>query len=128
MQKMHIGGQNLALVFTISAMDEMEKITGSPVDLNDIKDTVIKICKDRQKLIELLAILANEGAAIEDDAKAVDVVWLKKHMRPGHLPKAQIAVLAAVVDGMRIEAAEGEETGEVDLILEELEKKTATTA
>lgn len=127
MQKLHIGGRDLALAFTISAMDEMEKVTGTPVDLDNIKETVVESCKDRRKLLDLVAILAHEGAALDETAADADAAWLAKHMRPGHLPRVQIAVLGAVAGGMRMESAEGDEDEEVDVVLEELKKKAEPT-
>lgn len=127
MQKLKIGGRELALAFTISAMDEMEKVTGAPVDLDNIKETVVESCKDRRKLMALVAILAHEGAILEGESSDIDAAWLAQHMRPGHLPKVQIAVLGAVADGMRMESAEGDEDEEVDVVLEELKKKAEPT-
>lgn len=127
MQKLHIGGRDLALAFTISAMDAMETITGAPVDLDNIKETVVESCKDRRKLLELVAIMSREGAALDETAAEADAAWLAKHMRPGNLPRVQIAVLGAVADGMRMESAEGEDDEEVDVVLEELKKKAEPT-
>ena len=127
MQKLKIGGRELALAFTISAMDEMEKVTGAPVDLDNIKETVVESCKDRRKLMTLVAILAHEGAALQGETCDIDAAWLAQHMRPGHLPKVQIAVLGAVADGMRMESAEGDEDDEVDVVLAELKKKAEPT-
>ena len=124
MQKLHIGGRDLALAFTISAMDAMELVTGMPVDLENIKETVVESCKDRRKLLDLVAILAHEGAALDETAAEADAAWLARHMRPGNLPRVQIAVLNAVADGMRMESAADEESdGPKDEILEELKKK-----
>lgn len=127
MQKIKIGGRDLALAFTISAMDAMELVTGTPVDLENIKETVVESCKDRRKLLDLVAILAHEGAALDETAAEADAAWLAKHLRPGHLPRVQIAVLNAVADGMRMESAEGEDDEEVDVVLEELKKKAEPT-
>ena len=127
MQKLHIGGRELALAFTISAMDAMETITGAPVDLDNIKETVVDSCKDRRKLLELVAIMSREGAALDETAAEADAAWLAKHLRPGNLPRVQIAVLGAVADGMRMDSAEGEDDEEVDVVLEELKKKAEPT-
>lgn len=127
MQKIKIGGRDLALAFTISAMDAMELVTGTPVDLENIKETVVESCKDRRKLLDLVAILAHEGAALDETAAEADAAWLAKHMRPGNLPRVQIAVLGAVADGMRMESADGEDDEEVDVVLEELKKKAEPT-
>lgn len=121
------GGRELALAFTISAMDAMEDMTGRPVDLENVKETIVDACKDRRTLVKMIEILAREGAAVQGNALDIDAAWIKKHMRPGDLPRAQIAVLEAVSDGMRMESAEGDENEEVDVVLEQIKKKQEPT-
>ena len=117
------GGRELALAFTLGAMDEIERRTGDKIDLQNVKDTVVESVKDRKKLVTVLAVLAAEGEAIEGRVYDGGEAWLNRHMRPGLLPKAQIAVLEAVTEGMSMESAEGDENEEIDLVLEELKKK-----
>ena len=117
------GGRELALAFTLGAMDEIERRTGDKIDLQNVKDTVVESVKDRKKLVTVLAVLAAEGEAIEGRLYDGGEAWLNRHMRPGLLPKAQIAVLEAVTEGMSMESAEGDENEEIDLVLEELKKK-----
>lgn len=117
------GGRELALAFTLGAMDEIEHRTGVKIDLQNVKDTVVESVKDRKKLVTVLAVLAAEGEAIEGRLYDGGEAWLNRHMRPGLLPKAQIAVLEAVTEGMSMESAEGDENEEIDLVLEELKKK-----
>lgn len=128
MTKIKVGGRELALAFTIGAMDAMERTSGKPVDLENVKESIVEMLKDRRSLISLLVILAREGEELEGRTLDVDEEWFKKHMRPGALPKVQVAVLDAVADGMRMEAAEGEEDEEVDVVLEEIKKKQEQTA
>lgn len=128
MQKLKMGGRELALLFTIRAMDKLEKITGEQVDLENIKETVVEKCKNRRTLLSMIAIMAEEGAAALGEKSDCDAEWLAAHMRPGMLPKAQIAVLNAVADGMKMESAEGEEDEEIDAVLEEIKKKAGETA
>lgn len=117
------GGRELALAFTLGAMDEIERRTGDKIDLQNVKDTVVESVKDRKKLVTVLAVLAAEGEASEGRLYDGGEAWLNRHMRPGLLPKAQIAVLEAVTEGMSMESAEGDENEEIDLVLEELKKK-----
>ena len=117
------GGRELALAFTLSAMDEIERKTGEKIDLQNVKETVVEGLRDRRKLIMMLEIMAREGEAIEGRTFDGGEAWLTQHVRPGMLPKAQIAILEAVTEGMSMESTEGEENEEVDLVLEELKKK-----
>ena len=127
MTKFKMGGRELALAFTIGAMDALEEKLGEPVELESIKETVVAQLKDRRKLVTILAILSTEGAALNGE-EAVDETWLKQHVRPGMLPSAQMAGLEAVADGLRMESVEGDGNEEVDAVLEELKKKPAQGA
>lgn len=127
MTRFKMGGRELALAFTIGAMDRLEERLGEPIELESIKETIVAQLKDRHKLVTILAILSAEGAAL-DGGEAVDEAWLKQHVRPGMLPRAQMAVLEAVADGLRMESGEGDEDEEVDAVLEELKKKPAQGA
>lgn len=123
MTRFKMGGRELALAFTIGAMDRLEEKLGEPVELESIKETVVAQLKDRRKLVTILAILSAEGAAL-DGGEAVNEAWIKQHVRPGMLPRAQMAVLEAVADGLRMETAEStDESEKKDLIWEELKKK-----
>lgn len=122
-----MGGRELALAFTIGAMDALEEKLGEPVELENIKETVVAQLKDRRKLVKILAILSAEGAALTDGEPASEA-WIKQHLRPGMLPRAQMAVLEAVADGLRMELGEGDEGEEVDAVLEEIKKKPAQGA
>ena len=123
MIKFSVGGRELALAFTLGAMDEIERRTGEKIDLQNVKDTVVESVKDRKKLVTVLAVLAAEGEAIEGRQYDGGEAWLSRNVRPGMLPKAQIAILEAVTEGMSMESGEGEGNEEVDLVLEELKKK-----
>lgn len=127
MTRFKMGGRELALAFTIGAMDRLEEKLGEQVELESIKETIVAQLKDRHKLVTILAILSAEGAAL-DGGEAVDETWLKQHVRPGMLPRAQMAALEAVADGLRMESGEGDEDEEVDAVLEELKKKPAQGA
>lgn len=123
MTRFKMGGRELALAFTIGAMDRLEEKLGEPVELESIKETVVAQLKDRRKLVTILAILSAEGAAL-DGGEAVDEAWIKQHVRPGMLPRAQMAVLEAMADGLRMETDEStDESEKKDLIWEELKKK-----
>lgn len=123
MTNFKIGGRDLHLTFTCAAMDAMEKRFGESVELNNIEQAVIQQTKDRKCLIAMLAIMANAGAEERGEPQDITEEWLAKHTRPGNLPSAQIAVIEAVADGMRMENGEGDEDAERDLVLEELKKK-----
>lgn len=125
MIRLNVGGRELALAFTLGAMDKIEERIGQAVDINNVRATVVEQTTDRKKLVEILAILAEEGEAIEGRDDGVDKAWVLRHLRPGMLPRAQIAILGAVAEGMSMESAEGEDDQEIDAVLEEIRKKAA---
>lgn len=125
MIKFSVGGRELALAFTLGAMDKIEERLGQPVDINNVKESVVEQTTDRKKLVEMLTILAEEGEAIMGSDDGVDKSWIMSHLRPGMLPRAQIAILGAVAEGMSMESADGDEDKEIDVVLEEIKKKAA---
>lgn len=125
MIKFSVGGRELALAFTLGAMDKIEERLGQPVDINNVKESVVEQTTDRKKLVEMLTILAEEGEAIIGRDDGVDKSWIMSHLRPGMLPRAQIAILGAVAEGMSMESADGDEDKEIDVVLEEIKKKAA---
>lgn len=122
MMRFKVGGRELALAFTLGAMDKIEQRLGVSVELGNVKETVVEQTQDRKKLVALLAILIDEGEAAEG-REGVGETWIAAHLKPGQLPKAQIAILGAVAEGMSMESADGDGNEEIDLVLEELKKK-----
>lgn len=128
MEQFKVGGRELALVFTLAVMDDLEKAMGHPINLEDIKETVLEATKDRHKLITMLAIMAREGAALDNQTSDIDEAWLARRMKPSDILRARLAVIEAVTEGMSMETAEGDSDEERDLVLEEIKKKRATDA
>lgn len=126
MIRIKVGGRELALAFTLGAMDEIERRTETKIDLRDVKQTIIDATGDRHKLVSILTAMAAEGAALENREPDVDEAWLTHHMRPGLLPKMQVAMFEAVAEGMSMETADEDGDEEIDLVLEELKKKQGT--
>ena len=123
MKRFKVGGRELALVFTLAAMDKMEEAFGQQINLEDIQKTVVDATNDRKKLVQVIFIMAEEGAALNGEPFDLDAAWFSRHMRPGDMVRARLAVLDAVTDGMSMEAADDSDSGEIDLVLEELKKK-----
>jgi len=119
------GGRELALCFNLSAMDALEQELGQPIELADVKERIVEQTKERKKLLTILRVLAEEGAAVAG-SEPPEEAWLKRHVRPGDLPRAQVAIFEAVAAGMSMETADGDEDEEVDVVLEELKKKAGT--
>ena len=122
MTTVKLGGRELALAFTMETLDAMELLMGRPIDLQDIKETVVDGTQDRRQLVKILLALAREGAALKEEDTDIDQTWISRHMRPGDIPRMRIAVMDAVTEGMRMETAEGDNDEEIDAVLEEIKK------
>lgn len=118
-RKIKVAGRTFELLFNYAALAELyEAIEG--FDLGEILTYV----KAPKFLPVLIAILARAGEAAAGRTLDVDAAWFASHMRPSPVSvmKIQVAVNETLADGMLMETEE-EETGEVDVTLEELKKK-----
>ena len=120
MRSATVGGRKLALSFTLDAMDQIERRLGMKFGSETLTESV----KDWKKTIAILCILARAGAEERgEDPEEITEAWISKRARPGQLMELQIAVLAAIQDGMKMETEEAEEGAEEDVVLQELAKK-----
>lgn len=123
--KIRVGGRELALLFTVDAMDELEEILGVGIDLTNIHDTVIKRIQDRHDLVHVLYVLARQGEYAQGREPDFDETWLKRNIRPSRQIAIHVAVINAITAGLTMETGEGGEDEEVDVVLEEIKKKPA---
>ena len=107
-----IAGKTYPLAFNLAEMDALEQYRGKPLDVQGITEEL----RHPRPLAETLHILMGENAP--------DTAWLMHHIRPARMWEIQIAVLQAITEGMSMETAEeDEQSGPVDVTLEELKKK-----
>lgn len=118
-RKIRVAGRTFELLFNYAALAELSDAIES-FDLGDILTYV----KTPKFFPVLIAILARAGEAAAGRTLDVDAAWFAAHMRPSPVSvmKIQVAVNEALADGMLMETDE-EDSGEVDVILEELKKK-----
>jgi len=123
MTTLNVGGRELALAFTLDALDAIEQRFGKPMDTRELSGTLT----DRRALVGVLLILARQGAYLRDETPAQDMdeTWLARRITPGMLPAVQNAVLTAILAGMRMESEQEHEDDE-DVVLAELKKKART--
>ena len=118
-RKIRISGRTFELLFNYAALSDLcDAIEG--FDLGE----VLTYVKTPKFLPVLIAVLARAGEAAAGRTLDVDAAWFAAHMRPSPVSvmKIQVAVNEALADGMLMETEE-EDTGEVDVTLEELKKK-----
>ena len=86
----------------------------------------LKILNEPQKMKKfgtLIRILGNAG--LEEQGQEPDLTdkWVLRHMKPAMLGAYVIALLAVINDAMLMEAGKKEESGPVDEVLEEQNRK-----
>lgn len=114
-----IGGRSFSLAFTLDAMCEMEDAIPD-FNVSKISDFV----RSPRGLKTMVRIMAGQGELLEGRILDVDDAWFGTHITPApaQIAQIQIAVLQALSAGMAMETNDGE-SGEKDLVLEELKKK-----
>lgn len=120
-----IAGRVFPLAFPLRAMLEMQNsIEG--FNFNDID----KMVSNPNMLLPMLFILAENGALLNGEKLDVDQDWFSLHT-PANVRKLislQLAVIETITDGMMMETEEDEDRErEVDLVLQEIQKKSQTT-
>ena len=120
-----IAGRIFTLAFTLRAMLMMQRdIEG--FDFNDLD----KLAAKPDSMLDMLYILADNGAKLEDRDLDVDKDWFALHI-PASLRKLisiRISILETLADGMNMETEEDDEHSlEVDVVLQEIQKKREKT-
>ena len=118
-----VAGREFHLAFTLRAMLEMQKrIEGFNFENID------KIVSTPQGMVDALFVLAENGAKLNGETLNVDEEWFALHI-PATLRKfvsIQIAIMETLTDGMMMESEEDDERSrEVDVVLQEIQKKRA---
>lgn len=117
------GGRELALLFNVEAMDEIETLLGAAIDLTNLQEQIIDRIRDRHALVKVVYALAREGELAAGREADFDEAWLKRNLKPGQQLRLYASAIEAITEGLRMETNEGSEDEEVDVVLAELKKK-----
>ena len=120
-----ICGRSFDLAFPLAAVLKMENsIEG--FNFNEIDKLVSK----PGSMLKILYILAQCGEALAGREMDVDEEWFGMHI-PANMRKMislQVTIMETLSDGMSMETEEDEENSrEVDVILQEIQKKSEKT-
>lgn len=126
-KRIKVGGRELALVFTVAAMDEIEELLGAQVNLSNLQESIVARLSDRHDLVKIVYAMARQGEYAMDCKPDFDLDWLKRHMRPGQQMQLHAAVVEAMAEGLTMETG-GDDGDEVDVVLEEIKKKRRASA
>lgn len=119
-----IGGREFALAFTLSSMLAMQNCIEG-FNFNDID----KIVSTPKGMLDTLYILADTGERLSGRELDVDREWFALHT-PANMRKIvsiQIIIIKTLTDGMSMEA-EDDDDKEVDVVLQEIQKKSEKTS
>lgn len=122
--KIKIGKMRIEPVFTVAAWEEIEERFGTlEASIDALKDKETW----RQHTAEMTAILCNHGLRKLGKRPALtpeNVMDMMLPMRARQIVDARNLCLAAIAEGSRTDAENEEDEEPVDVVLEELEKKT----
>ena len=127
MEKKHtlkVGGKEFHLVFSLGTMERMEEMI-EDFDLSKIDE----ILRKTKGLLDILFLLAEQGAIIEGRKLEEDRAWFGAHAPASQkwIISAHEAIVSTLVDGMTMETDDADPDEEVDVVLEELKKKDEKT-
>ena len=121
-KRLKVGKRELALLFTMDAIEQLEKRLERPIGLSEIKEALIDKLDDRKTLIAVVNELARQGEYEMGFTPDFDESWLMRHLKPGQTTRLQVAVIGAIAEGLNAETTSGDDE-EVDVVLEEIKKK-----
>lgn len=118
--KMKAAGRELHFAFDLQAWYDVEKAFGSMTEMNRRFDE-----QDRpmEAGLELAAIAVSAGARANDEEPA-SLEWMRENLSPKKAAMACGLAKAAFIEGMSREDDENEDEAAVDVVAEELQKKT----
>lgn len=118
--KMKAAGRELHFAFDLQAWYDVEKAFGSMTEMNRRFDE-----QDRpmEAGLELAAIAVRAGARASGEEPAT-IEWLRENLSPRKAATACGLAKAAFIKGMSREDDEDEDEAAVDVVAEELQKKT----
>ncbi len=124
-QSVKIGGRTFSLAFTLKTMFDMqENIEG--FDYNQIDEIITR----PKGLVDVLYYLAKTGEALEGREMDVDKDWFALHIPPSakKIIYLQLLIRDTMQGNMHMESEEDDDRSrEVDLVLQELQKKREKT-
>lgn len=112
-----VGKHSYNLVFDMASWMDLERT----VCTLDKVDEVLTGPERITGALDIACVLAKEGNAL-GDGELIDKEWVLKHWVPKNCTRLFAAIQTAMSEGMRMEAADGEDQV-VDEILMEIEKK-----
>ncbi len=124
-EKVKIGKMRVEPVFTVAAWMDIEERFGS---LGEAIDAMKENGKWIEATAAMTAILCNHGLRKMGKKSLLTQENVIELMRPVQMVKARNLCLAAIAEGSKTETEEEDDEEPVDVVLEELQKKTDATS
>ena len=124
-QSVKIGGRTFSLAFTRKTMFDMQENIEN-FDYNQIDEIITR----PKGLVDVLYYLAKTGEALEGREMDVDKDWFALHIPPSakKIIYLQLLIRDTMQGNMHMESEEDDDRSrEVDLVLQELQKKREKT-
>lgn len=124
-QSVRIGGRTFSLAFTLKTMFDMQENIEN-FDYNQIDEIITR----PKGLVDVLYYLAKTGEALEGREMDVDKDWFALHIPPSakKIIYLQLLIRDTMQGNMHMESEEDDDRSrEVDLVLQELQKKREKT-
>lgn len=114
-----IAGRTFDLAFTLNAMLGLQKCIPG-FDFNKLTEVI----STPEGMLNALHVLAQSGAAVKGETLDIDRDWFANHIPANarRILSIQKTIMDTMADAMLMEAEEDDDH-EVDVVLEELEKK-----
>lgn len=113
------GGRSIPLVFDMISWGQMEEEIAPLQDIGDLLDGTKRV----NTMLKLIRILGNEGLEIAGEKPDLTEKWLGRVLNPTQMGDLNLKAMKAVTDGMKMEAAEDGSKREIDVTLQEINKK-----
>lgn len=122
--KVKIAGREFPLAYTMRTLIRLQE-KDPDFDIGDVGKSLSKI----DKLIHILFCMMEDAAKLAGRPLDFDEEWVALHVSPNarQIMKFQLAIIHTVAENMKMDSEDTEEDREVDLVLQEIQKKSGKT-
>lgn len=113
------GGRTLPLIFNMISWGQIEEEIAPLQDIGELLEGTKRV----KTVLKLIRILGNEGLECAGEKADLTEAWLGRTLNPRTMGDLSMKAMQAVTVGMKMEATDDEPGKEVDVTLQEINKK-----
>lgn len=113
------GGRSIPLVFDMISWGQMEEEIAPLQDISELLNGTSRV----KTVLKLIRILGNEGLEISGQKPDLTEKWLGRNMHPKAIGDLSVKAMDAVTAGMEMETSADDGKKEIDVTLQEINKK-----